>query len=283
VTTDRSVLITGCSSGFGMVSAAELARRGWRVFATMRNLDKRLRLDDAVAAVNGSERVEVFAMDVNDQASVHDAVAKVQAATGGGLGAVVHNAGVSGGGAFEDLSDDEIRLVMETNFYGVLRVTKAVLPAMRARGAGRVLVVSSAAAFRGTPGQSHYVASKWAVEGWAESVSMEVRQFGIDVICVEPGPYRSDIWETAPRTIPDDSAYAAMSKPLERFVEERVIPRARDPQEVATVIADALESSHPRFRYPVGPEAHVAWAARGKVPHRVFERLTARVIGLPSA
>lgn len=279
--TDRSVLITGCSSGFGMVTAAELAQRGWRVFATMRNLDKRARLDEAVAGA--PDRVEVLRLDVNDQASVDETVGQVLAETGGALGAVVHNAGISGGGAFEDLSDEAIRAVMETNFHGVLRVTKALLPAMRARRSGRVLIVSSAAAFRGTPGQSHYIASKWAVEGWAESVSMEVRHFGIDVICVEPGPYRTDIWDTSERTIPDDGPYAEMAAKLERFAEERVIPRARDPQEVATVIADALEAPRPRFRYPVGPDARMLWAARGKVPHRVFENLTARLTGMPRA
>jgi NAD(P)-dependent dehydrogenase (short-subunit alcohol dehydrogenase family) len=276
---DRSVLITGCSSGFGMVTAAELARRGWRVFATMRDLEKRARLDEAVAGA--PDRVEVLRLDVNDQASVDETVGHVLAETGGTLGAVVHNAGISGAAAFEDLSDEAVRAVMETNFHGVLRVTKAVLPAMRARRSGRVLIVSSAGAFRGTPGQSHYIASKWAVEGWAESVSMEVRQFGIDLICVEPGPYRTDIWDTSERTIPGDGPYAEMAAKLERFAEERVIPRARDPQEVATVIADALEAARPRFRYPVGPEAHMLWAARGKVPHRVFENLTARLTGMP--
>jgi NAD(P)-dependent dehydrogenase (short-subunit alcohol dehydrogenase family) len=265
--------------GFGVVTAAELARRGWHVFATMRNLDKRARLDEAVAG--NADRVDVLPLDVNDQASVDGALARVLEATGGELGAVVHNAGISGGGAFEDLSDEAIRSVMETNFYGVLRVTRAVLPTMRAQHGGRIVIVSSAAAFRGTPGQSHYIASKWAIEGWAESVSIEVRQFGIDVICVEPGPYRTDIWDSAERTIPEGSAYAGMAFPLERFVERRVIPRARDPQEVATTIANALEVAHPRFRYPVGPEAHMAWAARGKVPHRVFERLASLYVGLP--
>ena len=276
---ERSVLVTGCSSGFGMVAAAELGRRGWRVFATMRNLEKRARLDEAVAG--SPDRVEVLRLDVNDQASVDEAVGKVLAATGGSLDAVVHNAGVSGGGAFEDLSDGEIRSVMETNFFGVLRVTRAVLPAMRARRSGRILIVSSAAAFRGTPGQSHYIASKWAIEGWAESVSLEVRHFGIHVICVEPGPYRTDIWDTSPRTIPDGSAYADMAKALEEFIEQRWIPRARDPREVATTIADALESPRPRFRYPVGPEAKASAAMRGTVPHRLFERVIARVTGLP--
>ena len=141
--TDRSVLITGCSSGFGMVTAAELARRGWRVFATMRNLEKRARLDEAVAGV--PDRVEVLRLDVNDQDSVDETIGHVLAETDGALGAAVHNAGVSGGGAFEDLSDEAVRAVMETNFFGVLRVTKAVLPAMRARRSGRVLIVSSAA------------------------------------------------------------------------------------------------------------------------------------------
>lgn len=144
-----------------------------------------------------------------------------------------------------------------------------------------VLVTGCSSGFGLVTAQSHYVASKCAVEGWAESLSMEVRHFGIRVSCVEPGPYATDIWESSPRTLPADSPYADFAGPFQRFVDERVIPRARDPKEVAETIAAALESPRPHFRYAVGPEAKASMAMRGVVPDRAFERITARVVGLP--
>ena len=276
-----TVLVTGCSSGFGLSTAVTLAGRGWEVFATMRNLDKRERLDKAaVDAGVPPDRLHVLRLDVTAPESIEHAVADVLGATNDSLDAVVHNAGVSAGGAFEDLPDADVRWIMETNFFGVLALTRAVLPSMRARRRGRVLVVSSNGAFSGTPGMSAYVASKWAIEGWAESVAYEVEPFGIHVVLVEPGSYRTDIWESSPRVIPDDSAYREMGKIIEPMVERRVIARARDPQEVADTIARALEAPRPRLRYPVGPDAKVGLAIRGVVPFRAQKAVVTRVLGM---
>lgn len=268
-------LVTGCSSGFGLEATLALARRGWDVVPTMRNLDKRERLDKRVADAGLNHRVTLQRLDVNDTTSI---AAAVEAA--GVLDAVVNNAGIAVGGAFEDLSDDEFRSVMETNFFGVLALTRAVLPGMRARRAGRVVVVSSDSAFYGAPAMSAYTSSKWAVEGWAESLAHEVASFGIHVSLVEPGSYKTDIWDSSPRVIPDDSAYAAMAEPVQRFVDEKLIPSGRDPKEVGEVIADACTSAKPRFRYPVGPDARAMHAARGLVPHRAIAWGIRRMIGL---
>src|SRR5260221_11433980 len=183
----RSVLITGCSSGFGLDAAVALARKGWQVFPTMRNLDKRERLDKALADAGVADRATLLQLDVDDAASVDAALQQVFDATGGRLDGLVNNAGISLGGAFEDVDDADVRRVMETNFFGVLALTKAVLPAMRAQRSGHVLIVSSNSAFSGAPGMSAYTASKWAVEGWAESLAFEVSPFGIQVVLVEPG------------------------------------------------------------------------------------------------
>jgi NAD(P)-dependent dehydrogenase (short-subunit alcohol dehydrogenase family) len=238
----------------------------------MRNLDKRARLDAA------APNAEVLQLDVTDSASIQRAVKEALTATGGTLDAVVLNAGVASGGAFEDLPEEEWRRIFDTNFFGVLAVTKAVLPAMRAQRRGRVLVVSSDSAFYGAPAMSIYTASKWAVEGWAESLAREVKPFGIHVSCIEPGSYRTDIWESSPRIAPDDSAYAGMREKVERFVDDVLIAKGRDPKEVAVAIAKALESTRPRFRYPVGPDATAMHAARGVVPQRALgfgiDRLT---------
>jgi NAD(P)-dependent dehydrogenase (short-subunit alcohol dehydrogenase family) len=276
-----TVLVTGCSSGFGLSSAVTLATRGWEVFATMRNLEKRERLDKAGADAGVStNRLHVLPLDVTDSESIDRAVGEVLGATNESLDAVVHNAGVSAGGAFEDLPDREVRRILETNFFGVLALTRAVLPAMRARRRGRVVVVSSNGAFSGSPGLSAYNASKWAIEGWAESVAYEVEPFGIRVVLVEPGSYRTDIWDSSPRVIPDDSAYREMARTVEPMIERRVISRARDPQEVADTIARVLETPRPRLRYPVGPDAKVGLAVRGVVPFRAQKAVVTRVLGM---
>ena len=140
--------------------------------------------------------------------------------------------------------------------------------------------MSSDAAFYGAPAMTAYTASKWAVEGWAEALAHEVAQFGIRVALVEPGSYKTDIWDSSTRVIPDDSAYAARAEPVERFVDEKLIPAGRDPREVGEVIADACTAPRPKFRYPVGPDAKAMHAARGVVPHRVIAWGVRRVIGL---
>lgn len=269
------VLVTGCSSGFGLDATVELARRGCDVVATMRNLDKRDRLDKTVADAGVAHRVHVARLDVTDDDSI---VAAVRDA--GELDAVVNNAGIAVGGAFEEVSDEQFRAVMETNFFGVLAVTRAVLPAMRERGTGRIVVVSSVSAFHGGPGMSSYHASKWAVEGWAESLAMEVRSFGVDVVLVEPGSYATDIWDTSARVMPPGSPYAPMAEKLERYVDEKIRGRARDPKEVAVAIADAVTSPRPRFRYPVGPDAKVMRVVTRVLPHRVFDWVARREVGL---
>ena len=115
----------------------------------------------------------------------------------------MHNAGVAVGGAFEDLPAAEARRVMETNFFGVLELTRHLLPSFRARRQGRIVIVSSEAAFAGQPANSIYCASKWAVEGWAKSLTFELEPFGLDVILIEPGPYRTqNLGKLAPHEAP---------------------------------------------------------------------------------
>jgi len=276
----KSVLITGTSSGFGLVASIELARRGWQVFATMRNLDKRAALETAAAAAGVGERIEVSALDVTDDASIAAACATVLERTGGRLDAVVHNAGVAVGAAFEDLPEAEARKVMETNFWGVLALTRALLPTFRSQREGRILVVSSNSAYAGEPANSIYVASKWAIEGWAESLAFEVTPFGLDVILVEPGPYRTEIWGNAPRILPQGTPYRAYLERLEKAIDEHVARDARDPQEVAVVIADALAARRPRFRYPVSPQAKIGLLLRGVLPAPWHRRLVTRLLGL---
>jgi NAD(P)-dependent dehydrogenase (short-subunit alcohol dehydrogenase family) len=277
----QTVLITGTSTGFGLLATVELAKRGWRVIATMRNLERKGALDAALAqSGSAANNVNIVQLDVTDNASIARGVAEALAITGGFLDAVVHNAGVAAGGAFEDIPESELRRVMDTNFFGVMELTRALLPTFRKQRKGRIIIMSSESAFNGQPGNAIYVASKWAVEGWAESLAYDVDQFGIDVILIEPGPYITDIWQSSPRICPKDSAYRPWAHNVFRTGDAHVAAKGRNPQEVAVRIAHVLESRRPRFRNPVGRMAHFTHIARGKVPSRWIRRFVEAYLGL---
>ena len=253
----KSVLITGCSSGFGLYTAVELAKDGWQVIATMRDPARRDRLDEAVK--DAGVTLGVVALDVCSPSSIESGVAEALAITGGTLDAVVHNAGIGDGGYFEDFPEDTARRMMETNVFGVFALTRAVLPVMRARSAGRIVAVSSISAFAGPPGFSVYAASKWALEGWAESLACEVAPFGIDVCLVEPGAHRTDIWTNAHLAGRPGSPYQRYQEVLEPRVRAMNERFGGDPRDVARRVSSVLAARHPRFRNPVGSDA---WASR---------------------
>ncbi len=276
-----TVLITGTSTGIGRVTTEILAARGWRVFATMRDLKRKDLLEDALQAAGVWGRVTICQLDVNDGDSIRAAVASVLAQSENAIDAVIHNAGVAVAGALEDIPETEIRRVMETNFFGVLELTRSLLPTFRAQRSGRIVAVSSQAGFAGQPANSIYCASKWALEGWAEAIAFELDAFGIHVILIEPGPYKTQIWTSTPRLMPEGSPYLPWLRRVFRSADQHEASRARDPMEVAITIANALETPRPRFRYPVGFFARLDHFLRGKIPTRLIRRGTTRYLGLP--
>ena len=278
-----TVLITGTSTGFGRIATELLAARGWRVFATMRDLSRKDSLERALRDAGLSERVTFVQPDVTGPASIEAAVATVLSETGNTLDAVVHNAGIAVAGVLEDLPDADIRRVMETNFFGVLNLTRALLPLFREQRRGRIVLLSSQAAFAGQPGNSMYCASKWALEGWAESLAYEVDPFGIDVVLIEPGPYRTEIWNSTKWVVPPNSAYLSWLKLLRHAADRHQAKTSRDPKEVALVVGKALEASRPRFRYQVGFFAKLDYFLRGKMPTKLIRRGTTRYLGIPLA
>ena len=276
----KSVLITGASSGFGLLSTIEMARRGWRVFATMRDLEKKTHLDNEVQKLKTEARgvVEVIKLDVTDNAEVNNAIARILEKCEGRLDAVVQNAGIVKVSVFEEMTECDIRKVMDTNFHGVLSVTKAVLPAMRKQGKGRVVMMSSSSAFAGEPMNSIYCASKFAIEGWAESLAYEVSAFNIDVVLIEPGAYRTRMWNEIVFQQSNDSHYAYFTKQVEKAARNHALRTARDPQEVADKVAHCLEIDRPRFRNPVGPVGFVGWLFKGKLPSALIKKMMERYL-----
>lgn len=253
----RPVLVTGCSSGIGLATAGLLASRGWRVFATTRDPGRESGLASRIGRQAGP--VEIVRLDVTEPASIDAAVGQVLASTGGELYGVVHNAGIGDIGFFEDVPDEVFRNVIETNFFGVVALTRATLPTLRQTRKGRIIVVSSAAVFLPGPGQTAYTASKSALEGWAGSLASEIRPFGIQLVLVEPGMHHTGIWEAALVSSRDQSPYHQWQAALEARMREVATRRGGDPRKVASAVAAALEARRVRLRYPVGSDA---WGAR---------------------
>ncbi|WP_326597939.1 SDR family oxidoreductase [Streptomyces sp. NBC_01803] len=269
----KTVLITGCGGGIGLATAMAAHRRGHRVFATMRDLGRR------PAALDTG--VETLALDVTDPESVRDCVESVLKATDGRVDALVNNAGTASAGFFEDTSDAEFRRVLDTNFHGALNVTRAVLPAMRARRAGRVILVSSVIALNAQATLSAYAASKWALEGWAEALAIELAPFGIETALVQPGAYRTAIFDSAPTFTQPDSPYSELFASTEARFREAIGQSARDPQEAGARIAALVDSRRPPFRTRLGPDARIGHLV-AQLPARTRHRLLRRLIGFPA-
>jgi len=259
----KVVLITGASSGIGQACARHLARRGYQVFGTSRRPQP-----------EAEEPFEMIPMDVTDEDSVRQGVATVLARAGR-LDAVVNNAGFGFGGSVEDTSIDEARELFETNFFGMLRVCRAVLPHMRERRAGTIVNVSSLAGLISQPFVGMYCATKFAVEGVTEALRMEVRPFGIHVVMIEPGDTQTGFTANRRRTQASQAAspYAdSMQRVL--AVIELDEKTGCSPEAAARTLERVLRSRSPRLRYPVANASQrFAAAARKLMPAGLFERL----------
>jgi NAD(P)-dependent dehydrogenase (short-subunit alcohol dehydrogenase family) len=271
----ESVLITGCSGGLGLEAALYLAERGFNVFATLRDMGKRQYLLDCAAQRGVS--LEVLRLDVVDPDSIDSAVNHVLERAGGIYG-LVNNAGTGLRGCLEDLSEAEIRQVFDVNVFGTIAVTQRVLPHMRVAGRGRIVTMSSVGARIASFGLSGYCASRFALEGFAEALALEVAPFGIQSILVEPGIIKTPYWTTANRGTAKNaedptSAYASMFRRHEALAD-RIADRSRTkPVHVAKVVHRALTVRHPQLRYVVGQPAGLLISLRRHLPGDLFERV----------
>jgi NAD(P)-dependent dehydrogenase (short-subunit alcohol dehydrogenase family) len=268
VSAGKTVLITGASTGIGRAAALLFAERGWNVAATMRTPEK----SDLASK---SDRIRVVRLDVTDQASVDAAVQEVIGAFGA-IDVVVNNAGYGLLGPFEAQTDAQIRRQFETNLFGVLNVTRAVLPHMRGRKQGRIVNVGSAAGRMTIPLYSMYSATKWALEGFSEGLWLELRQHNIKVKIIEPGMIKTDFFERGREVAikPGLTAYdefSALVMPNLTAWEEA----GAEPEVVARSIWKASTSIWPRLRYQ--PNSTLAVWARGWVPGHLYVRIVRRL------
>lgn len=275
----KVVLVSGCSSGFGLLIAVEAARKGHRVFATMRNPASREALD--VVAGTAKVPVEVLTLDVDNQASIDGCVAQVLAAAGR-IDCLVNNAGFGMGGSVFDLTMAELRAQMETNFFGAVALTKAVLPGMIAQRSGHIIQVSSAAALHSTPSLGAYAASKRALEGITEALRYEVADFGVQVSSVLPGMYKTEVWDKrrlAARFGDTDSPFGERSKRGLERVDKLVEKQARHPQEVADVVVRLMDQAHPPLQTLCGLDAKMQTFARSMIPAGWWEKAVRKATG----
>jgi NAD(P)-dependent dehydrogenase (short-subunit alcohol dehydrogenase family) len=269
-----AVLVTGSSTGLGREIALHLAKHGFRVYATMRDLRQ---ADGLLASARErNTQLRVLPLDVIDHDSIESAVRTILAENGS-IYAVINNAGVGLRGYFEDLADEEIREVFEANVFGVMAVTRAALPHMRAAGRGRLIFISSVGGRIGSLGVSAYCATKFAVEGFAESLFQEIAPLGLQVVLIEPGIVKTERWAanrgTAKGARCQSSPYYAWFCQAEKEADQLVAASTATPEDVARVVYRALTTDRPKLRYMIGRKAKFAVALRRWLPGEAFERL----------
>jgi NAD(P)-dependent dehydrogenase (short-subunit alcohol dehydrogenase family) len=275
---EKIAVITGTSSGIGLLTSIELAKAGFRVIATMRDLGRRPRLDQAVTATGVGARIDVRELDVTKFETMPAFVESV-VRDYGRIDVLVNNAGFPVAGFAEDIKLEELRLQFETNFFGAVALTKAVLPAMRQQRSGHIIQLSSIVGLQGAVTVSSYSASKHALEGWSESLRLELNPLGIKVVLVEPGAFQTDIWTRS--AVMGKEATKPTSPNLERSLNmrERItkIPKG-DPVMVARAIAAIAQDPHPRLRYLVGRDAKVQLAMKRILPWKWYEKAVANYL-----
>ncbi len=270
----RTVLLTGASSGIGAAAAACLAGRGWRVFGASRRPQSAASNPAGQDGTEGAGRIDPVQMDVRDETSVRDVVASIER-DAGALDALVCNAGFGIFGSLEETSLDEARSQFETNVFGVLACLRAVLPAMRRRGRGRIVLVGSLSGRAPIPFQVHYSASKAAVDSIAQGLRMELAPLGIDVALVEPGDIKTAFNDATDFSGSAGSAYDERIRACEDVIRRSLLV-APEPAVVAEAIVRALEDATPRTRYPVGPDSFLVPFGRRLFPERFLHWMIRR-------
>ena len=270
----RSVLITGCSSGIGLAAAETMRDRGWRVFATARGPEDLRRLKDEVG-------VESVHLDYTVPASIASAADHVLSATDGALTALFNNGAYGQAGAIEDVPTDAVRKNFETNVFGWHDLTRRVIPAMRARGEGRIVQCSSVLGLVAAPYRGVYAATKFAIEAMSDALRMELKGSGVTVSIIEPGPIATRFVETAIRHYKanvdmENSAHAEIYRVrLAKMEDGGQMTFKLEPEAVCQRLVHALEAKRPKTRYYVTVPTFVGAFLRRILPARALDFVAA--------
>jgi len=269
----KNVLITGASSGIGKVTAFKLLAEGWNVFAVARRLS---RLEDLQ-----KKGAVIIAMDLTDEKSVSEGV-KLIDQQAGTIDVLINNAGYGEYGSIEEVSIEEARQQFEVNVFGLARITRTVLPRMRENRYGRIINISSMAGKATAPMGGWYHASKHAVEALSDALRLEVRQFGIDVVVIEPGAIKTEWADIAKENLLKTSGHGpyiryaeAMAALIDKFYAGR---KPATPEKIADIICKAVNAKKPRTRYIATNDARRFIFLKWLLPDRVFDYLLLRMM-----
>ena len=269
---NKVAVVTGSSTGIGYEISLTLARNGFLTYATMRNLNKSENIKSVATRENLLLRIKQ--LDVTNDVSVKNAIQTITSEAGR-IDVLVNNAGYGLNGAFEDLAMDEIKAQYETNVFGLIRTTQAVLPIMRRQKSGTIVNISSGAGRFGFPTGSAYVSTKFAVEGLCESMSYELEPFGIKVVIVEPGVIRTNFGDgliVAKKSQDPNSPYSQM---MQRSAAgfEKMMENASSPDVVAKVVLNAIRDKNPSLRYLAGSDVETWLGGKRKVADEEFYKM----------
>ncbi len=268
----KVVLITGCSSGIGLSTAVYLSKKGYKVYASMRNLEKKDNLFSEAKKAKVS--IEIVQLDVTDEQSIKKAISFILKKESR-IDVLVNNAGFGFGGFLEDCSMEEIKDQFETNFFGLIRVIKEVLPVMRRQRQGYIVNISSIGGRVAFPVLSVYCASKFAVEALTESLRVELAPFGIKVATINPTSIKTNFHsnvQSAKKSQDQSSAYYEYMKRFEKNVDKMSQVNV-EPVVVAKSIYTAITSKNPKRSYLVGKGARMLLVLKSILPNRVFEKI----------
>lgn len=279
MTAQKTILITGCSSGIGYDAAHGLKARGWRVFATCRKPEDCERLE--------AEGLESYQLDYESQVSINAAVGETLDRTNGTLDAVFNNGAYAIPGLIEDLPTAALRAIFETNFFAQHELTRQLLPVFREQGRGRILMNSSVLGFAALPWRGAYNSTKFAMEGWADTLRLELSGTDIHVVLIEPGPVTSKIRENSIRHyekwIDAETAYRRneyknlLEKRLYRVGGNKPDPFELPASRVTSVVHDALTLRKPKARYRITTPTKVFAVLKRILPTNVLDRLLSKV------
>ncbi|MEI3893600.1 MULTISPECIES: oxidoreductase [Bacillus] len=270
----KIAVITGASSGFGLLTTIALAKKDYLVIATMRNLKKQVNLISQANQLNLQQNIKIQQLDVTDQNSLHNFQLFLKEINRVDL--LINNAGYANGGFVEEIPVEEYRKQFETNLFGAISITQLVLPYMREQQSGKIINISSISGQVGFPGLSPYVSSKYALEGWSESLRLEVQPFGIDVTLIEPGSYNTNIWEVGKQLATNQSDTTSPYKEYMDKIQKHINSGSDtfgNPIDVANKIVEVAEAKRTTLRYPIGKGVKFMILAKKILPWRLWEYL----------
>jgi NAD(P)-dependent dehydrogenase (short-subunit alcohol dehydrogenase family) len=263
----KAIFITGSSSGLGRATAKLFASKGWKVIASMRDPKKEKELGN----ISG---VTLMTLDVTAPHEIESVVGQVMAF--GGVDVVFNNAGYGLGGALEGLTDEQVLRMVNTNMLGAIRTTKALIPYFRQRRAGLFINTTSIGGLLTVPFNSIYHATKWALEGWSESMAFELNQFGIGIKTIEPGGMKTDFFTRSFDTGRHPAYDALVNKVMSIITDPKQMATYSSPEQIAEVVYEAATDGKNQLRYIAGADAKAMYAMRLQLGEEAFRKAMAQ-------